>query len=75
MRYGVVAPAGTPRAIVERLNKELRAALATDDVRRRIMNEGAEPLPGTPQEYAAVIDREEKMWATLIRSVGLKMEQ
>ena len=75
LRYGVVAPAGTPRAIVERLNKELRAALATDDVRRRIMNEGAEPLPGTPQEYAAVIDREEKMWAMLIRSVGLKMEQ
>ena len=71
----MVAPAGTPRAIVERLNKELRAALATDDVRRRIMNEGAEPLPGTPQEYAAVIDREEKMWAMLIRSVGLKMEQ
>jgi len=75
LRYGVVAPAGTPRAIVERLNKELRAALATEDVRRRIMNEGAEPLPGTPQEYAAVIDREEKMWATLIRSVGLRVEQ
>ncbi len=75
LRYGVVAPAGTPRAVVERLNKELRAALATEDVRRRIMNEGAEPLPGTPEEYAAVIDREEKMWATLIRSVGLKVEQ
>jgi len=75
LRYGVVAPAGTPRAVVERLNKELRAALATKDVRRRIMNEGAEPLPGTPEEYAAVIDREEKMWATLIRSVGLKVEQ
>ncbi len=75
LRYGVVAPAGTPRAVVERLNKELRAALATEDVRRRIMNEGAEPLPGTPEEYAAVIDREEKMWATLIRSVGLKVDQ
>ncbi len=75
LRYGVVAPAGTPRAVVERLNKELRAALATEDVRRRLMNEGAEPLPGTPEEYAAVIDREEKMWATLIRSVGLKVEQ
>ncbi len=75
LRYGVVAPAGTPRAIVERLNKELRAALAAEEVRRRIMNEGAEPLPGTPQEYAAVIDREEKMWATLIRSVGLRVEQ
>jgi len=75
LRYGVVAPAGTPRPIVERLNKDLRAALGSDDVRKRIINDGGEPLAGTPEDYAEVIDREEKMWAALIRSVGLKVEQ
>src|SRR2546423_1145604 len=71
---GLVAPAGTPRAIVERLNEALRAALATEEVRRRLVHEGAEPMPTTPEEHAAVIDREETKWSTLIKSVGLKAE-
>ena len=74
LRYGVVAPAGTPRAIVERLNKDLVAALATEDVKKRILNVGAEPVSSTPEEYAAVIDREETFWAALIKSIGLKMD-
>ena len=72
--YGLVAPAGTPRAIVERLNKELQTVLGFDDVRRRIFNEGGEPMPTTPEEHAAVIDRDETKWANLIRSIGLKAE-
>ena len=59
LTYGLVAPAGTPRPIVEQLNKELRAALATDEVKRRLDQEGAEPMPTTPEEHAAVIDRED----------------
>ena len=74
LTYGIVAPVGTPRPIVERLNRELRAALAMDDVRRRLIQEGAEPLPTTPEEYAAIIDREETKWSTLIKSVGIKIE-
>ena len=42
LTYGLLAPAGTPRAIVDRLNKELRAALASDEVRARIIAEGGE---------------------------------
>ena len=72
--YGLVAPAGTPRAIVERLNKELQTVLGFDDVRRRIFNEGGEPMPTTPEEHAALIDRDETKWANLIRSIGLKAE-
>ena len=60
LTYGLVAPAGTPRPIIERLNHELRAALATDEVKRRLTQEGAEPMPTTPEEHAAVIDAEEK---------------
>ena len=74
LRYGLVVPANTPRSIIDRLNKELRAALATDDVRSRFATIGAEPLVSTPEEYAADIDREETKWSTLIRSLGLKAE-
>jgi len=74
LTYGLVAPAGTPRPIVERLNRELRAALALDDVRRRLLQEGAEPAPGTPEEQAAVIDREETKWSALIKAVGIEPE-
>jgi tripartite-type tricarboxylate transporter receptor subunit TctC len=74
IRYGLVAPAGTPRAIVERLNKELRAALAADDLRARLASEGAVPLPGTPEDYAAEIDREEAKWGALVKQLNLKIE-
>ena len=74
LRYGLVVPAHTPRPIIDRLNNELWAALATDDVRSRFATIGAEPLASTPEEYAADIDREETKWSTLIKSLGLKAE-
>jgi tripartite-type tricarboxylate transporter receptor subunit TctC len=74
LTYGLVAPAGTPRPIIERLNKELNAALATAEVKKRLHQEGAEPMPTTPEEHAVVIDREETKWSTLIKSAGLKAE-
>lgn len=74
LRYGLVAPAGTPPAIIARLNKELNAALSTEDVKKRLATEGAESLPGTPEAYAADIDREEKKWGGLVKKLGLKVE-
>jgi tripartite-type tricarboxylate transporter receptor subunit TctC len=74
LNYGLLAPAGTPRAIVDRLSKELRAALATEEVQKRIINEGAEPAPTTPEEYAAVIDRDESKWSAVIRAAGIPAE-
>jgi tripartite-type tricarboxylate transporter receptor subunit TctC len=74
LRYGLVAPAGTPRAIVDRLNKELKAALDSDELRRRLAIEGAEPLPSTPGEYGADIDREETQWAKVVKASGAKAE-
>jgi tripartite-type tricarboxylate transporter receptor subunit TctC len=72
LSYGLVAPAGTPRPIIERLNKELRAALGSDEVRKRIINEGGEPASTSPEQHAAVIDREETKWAAVIRAAGLE---
>ena len=74
IRYGLAAPPGTPRPIIERLNKELRAALAADDLRAKLAADGAVPEPGTPEEYAAAIDADEKKWAPIVKSLNLKFE-
>jgi tripartite-type tricarboxylate transporter receptor subunit TctC len=74
LRYGMVAPAGTPRPIIEKLNKALNQVLASDEVRKRLAVDGAEPLPGTPEEYAVDIDREEKLWGKVVKASGAKAE-
>jgi tripartite-type tricarboxylate transporter receptor subunit TctC len=73
-RSVLLAPAGTPRSIIERLNKELNAVLATDEVRQRLAVEGGEPIPGAPEAYAADIEREEIKWSKLVNAIGLKGE-
>jgi tripartite-type tricarboxylate transporter receptor subunit TctC len=74
LHYGLLAPAGTPRPIVERLNGELRKLVSSDDVKKRIQSEGGDPLTSSPDEYAADIDREEAKWGALIRKLNLKVE-
>jgi len=74
LHYGLLAPAGTPRPIIDRLNRELRAVLDSEEVRKRLTTEGAEPLPSTPEEYAADIDREETKWSAVVKSAGIKGE-
>jgi tripartite-type tricarboxylate transporter receptor subunit TctC len=74
LHYGLLAPAGTPRPIIDRLNRELRALVETDQVKQRIQAEGGDPLSSTPEEYAGDIDNEERKWATLIRKLNLKVE-
>ena len=72
LHYGIVAPAGTPRPIIDKLNAALRKALADPTVAGRIATEGAEPLPTTPEEYAADIDAEETKWSALVKKSGAK---
>ncbi len=74
LHYGLLAPAGTPREIIERLNKELRALVASPDVRERIAGDGGDPLPSSPEQYAADIDREEAKWSVLIKKLNLRVE-
>ena len=73
-RSTLLAPAGTSRSIVERLNRELNAILATDEVRQRLALEGAEPIPGPPEEYSVDVDREAQRWSKLVHAIGLKAE-
>jgi tripartite-type tricarboxylate transporter receptor subunit TctC len=72
--YGIIAPAGVPRPIVDRLNKELRTMLADTAFKKRLVDAGDDPTPSTPEEYAANIKREEGKWAALIKKLGLKVE-
>jgi tripartite-type tricarboxylate transporter receptor subunit TctC len=74
IRYGLAAPPGTPRPVIDRLNKELGAALAADDLRAKLAADGAVPEPGSPENYAAAIDADEKKWAPIVKSLNLKFE-
>ncbi len=74
LHYGLLAPAGTPRPIVDKLNAALRALVNSDEVKKRIYAEGGDPLTSSPEEYAADIDQEEKKWSALIRKLNLKVE-
>ena len=68
-RYGIVAPSGTPAAVIAKLNAALRDALALDDVKVRIAADGAEPAPGSPEDYRIDIEREQVKWSTIVKQL------
>ena len=70
----LVAPAGTPTAIVNKLNVALRAAVMSDELKAKLAADGTEPLASTPEEYAADIDKEETKWSAIVRKSGAKAE-
>jgi tripartite-type tricarboxylate transporter receptor subunit TctC len=74
LNYGLLAPAGTPRLIVERLNKALRALVDTPEVKTRIASDGGDPMPSSPEEYTKDIEREDGRWAALIKKLGLRVD-
>jgi tripartite-type tricarboxylate transporter receptor subunit TctC len=74
LHYGIVAPAGLRRSIVDKLNAALGVALDAPDTQRRLAQDGAEVLPGTPEAYAADIAAEEAKWSEIVRKAGLKAE-
>ena len=72
--FGTVAPANTPSPIIERLNAEIRAALAVPEIRERALQAGAEPFTNTPQQFAALIREETRKWAQVIRAADIKLQ-
>jgi tripartite-type tricarboxylate transporter receptor subunit TctC len=71
-RYGLVAPAGTPPAIIDKLNAALNEALKSEQVKTRIASEGADPIPGTPQDYAKDIESEATKWSGVVQKAGIR---
>jgi tripartite-type tricarboxylate transporter receptor subunit TctC len=74
LRYGLLAPAGTPAPVVARLNAALRELVEAPDVKQRIAQEGGDPLASSAAEYAAEMEREDARWGPLIRGLNLKVE-
>lgn len=71
---GVMVPAGTPPAVVDRLNAEIVKALKSPDVRDRLALQGAEPLGSTPQEYGAYVKKELARWAGVVKATGVTLD-
>jgi tripartite-type tricarboxylate transporter receptor subunit TctC len=74
LHYGIVAPAGVSRPIVDKLNAALRGALAAPDVAQHFAALGAEVFAGTPEAYASDIASEEAKWSPIVRKAGIKAE-
>ena len=72
--FGLVAPKGTPRDIVDRLNKELNAALATPDAKARVAEIGGTVIEGSAESFGDFLTRETKRWGDVVRVSGAKAE-
>ena len=70
--FGLMAPAGTPAAIVDRLNRETLKAMAMPDVRKRLTDLGLDVITGTPADFQAALEREIPRWARVIKPLGIK---
>ena len=72
--WGIVAPAGTPRRIIERLHNELNAIATSAETKKRFETEGAEPLPMSPDEFARFIAAETAKWARVVKDANIRAE-
>ena len=72
--YGVLAPAGTPRDIVTRLNTEVVRALKLPEVRQLMLAQGAEPVSESPEQFAALIKSDIAKWGDVVRKSGAKAD-
>jgi tripartite-type tricarboxylate transporter receptor subunit TctC len=72
--FGVFAPANTPKEIVDRLNHEIVAILRTDDMKARLARIGAQPAPTTPEQFAALVQRELRKYAQIVKVSGAKVD-
>jgi tripartite-type tricarboxylate transporter receptor subunit TctC len=71
---GVLVPAGTPRPVIDRLNREFNAALNAADVRQKLNGAGLDPVGGTPEEFAKLMRSESDKWGPVIQRTGAKVD-
>jgi tripartite-type tricarboxylate transporter receptor subunit TctC len=72
--YGLLGPAGVPRAIVQKLNAEVKRMVEMPDVRERLLKDGAEPAGSSPEEFAAMIRDDVQRWTRVVKSTGVKVD-
>jgi tripartite-type tricarboxylate transporter receptor subunit TctC len=71
--FGIFAPAGTPEPIVKKLNATAVVALRDPDVVKRLMEAGADPMPGSPHEFGQFVAHELRRWREIIQKNGIKL--
>lgn len=69
---GIAAPTGTPRQVIEKLHAVIARSLRTPEVREQLLRQGAEPVGGTPDEFAAYLRKETGKWARVVKTAGIK---
>ena len=74
MWFGVLAPAGTPAPLVNRLNTEIKAILALPEVKTAFETQGMTPASSTPAEFRALIEKDAQRWAQIVQSQGIKAD-
>ena len=72
--YGLLAPAGTPPPVIATLNRAIGQILQAPDVVERLHAQGAEPMPGTPEAFAAFMRTETAKWAPVVKQANVKAE-
>ena len=72
--WGMLAPAKTPRPVVNLLNKEVRAVLDIPDVKRNLLEQGMDPSGGTPEQFAALIKSDMDKWGDIGKRLGVKLD-
>jgi tripartite-type tricarboxylate transporter receptor subunit TctC len=72
--FGVVGPAGLPADIVGKINAETVRILNLTEVRQRLSEQGAEPAPSTPEQFARYIRSETQKWGQVVKATGMKQE-
>ena len=72
--YGMLAPAGTPAAVIDRLNRQVTKVLESSEVRVKLLAQGAEPMPGSPQAFASFMQQEMAKWAPVVKQAGVKLD-
>jgi tripartite-type tricarboxylate transporter receptor subunit TctC len=72
--FGLMAPRGTPPAIVEQLSRETAAAMASADIRERATQQGATPVGSTPAEFESFVRAEVARWTKIIKQAGIRLD-
>jgi tripartite-type tricarboxylate transporter receptor subunit TctC len=72
--YGLLAPAGLSKALVTRLNAATNRVLKDGDVREQLTRQGADPLGGSPEEFAAIVSKDTERWKKVVTAAGIKVE-
>ncbi len=72
--YGILAPAGTPKAVVSKLNADIIRVLGMPDARERLLTQGFEPLGNTPEEFGRYLKSEAVKWAKVVKESGARVD-